>query len=155
MSLSLFTYMNMHTQPLNDFHLHSDCWAVFVNWNDLFHFIHFYPLRHWLLPVSLQTSCVRIWLQVIDWIIFSSSYLSLCHHYIQTPEPISISPCTARWAAEENSISYLLCISRTWFTEFISCISLLRVHTFITGKLLYCQTDFLANNLLWKANPPF
>lgn len=69
----------------------------------------FYPPRRRLLPVFPQTSCVKIWLQVIDWIILCIPYLSRLHHSIQPPEQISISPHTKRWATGENTASQSIC----------------------------------------------
>lgn len=97
MSVTLILSVPFLNQQIG-MHTRSQCAIITFScwWGGIFEldliFLCFYPMRHWLLPVSPQTSCVKIWLHVIDWIILRIPYLSLLHHSIQPPEQISISP---------------------------------------------------------------
>lgn len=50
----------------------------------------------------VRQATLKMWLQVIDWIIFCRRYLSLRHYLAQPPEEISISPPPKRLATGES-----------------------------------------------------
>lgn len=107
----------------------------------------------WVRPATL-----KMWLQVIDWIILCRRYLSLRHYLAQPPEEISISPPPKRLATGESRsfgghrqtppslpVPFpfrhfdLLFFTHTWISEFMhseghQCVQ------FVNKAPVYCST---------------